>query len=102
MNRGDVAPRGLALQRPHRQQAAQGIGSWKTAVPATFTYPSPPKIGGRIRAMRLAAGLTPAALAEKVGVPREVVVDLEAGKIEPRSDLVEQIAVAQGRRLRDF
>jgi len=32
--------------------------------------------------MRLEAGLTPAALAEKVGVPRQTVADLEAGKIE--------------------
>jgi DNA-binding XRE family transcriptional regulator len=60
------------------------------------------RIGGRIRAMRLEAGLTPAALAAKVGVPREAVADLEAGMIEPRSDLIEQVAVALGRRLRDF
>ncbi|HVS39039.1 MAG TPA: helix-turn-helix transcriptional regulator [Gemmataceae bacterium] len=60
------------------------------------------RIGGRIRAMRLEAGLTPAALAEMVGVPREVVAGLEAGKVEPRSELMEQVAVALGRRLRDF
>ncbi len=52
--------------------------------------------------MRLEAGRTPAALAEKVGVPREVVAGLEAGKVEPRSDLIEQVAAALGRRLRDF
>jgi len=51
--------------------------------------------------MRLEAGRTPAAPAEKVGVPRETVADLEAGKIEPRSDLIEYVAVALGRRLRD-
>jgi len=60
------------------------------------------RIGGRIRAMRREAGLTPAAPAEKVGVPRETVADLEAGETEPRSDLIEHIAVALGRRLRDF
>jgi ribosome-binding protein aMBF1 (putative translation factor) len=60
------------------------------------------RIGGRIRTMRLEAGLTPAALAERVGAPRQVVADLEAGKIEPRSDLIERVAVALGRRLRDF
>jgi DNA-binding XRE family transcriptional regulator len=60
------------------------------------------RIGGRIRAMRLEAGLTPAALAEKVGVSRELVAELEAGKIEPQTDLIEHIAVALGRRLRDF
>src|SRR5216684_2542465 len=39
------------------------------------------RIGGRIRAMRLEAGLTPVALAEIIGVPRQVVANLEAGKI---------------------
>ena len=43
-----------------------------------------------------------AALTEKVGVPREVVANLEAGKIEPRSDLIEHVAIVLGRRLRDF
>jgi transcriptional regulator with XRE-family HTH domain len=52
--------------------------------------------------MRLQAGLTPAALAEKVGVLREVVADLEAGKIEPQTDLIGHIAIALGRRHRDF
>ncbi len=58
--------------------------------------------GGRIRTVRLEAGLSPAALAEKVGVPRETVADLEAGKIELRGDLSEQVGVALGRRLRNF
>ena len=52
--------------------------------------------------MRLEVGLTRAALAEKVGVSREVVANLEAGKIEPQTDLIEEIATALGRRLRDF
>jgi DNA-binding XRE family transcriptional regulator len=60
------------------------------------------RIGEQIRTMRLEAGLTPAVLAERVGVPRQVVANLEAGKIEPGSDLIERVAVALGRRLRDF
>jgi DNA-binding XRE family transcriptional regulator len=60
------------------------------------------RIGGRIRAMRLEAGLTPVALAEKIGVAGEVIANLEAGKIEPPTDLIEHIAIALGRRLRDF
>jgi predicted transcriptional regulator len=51
--------------------------------------------------MCLEAGLTPAALAERVGAPRQVVADLEAGKIEPWSDWIERVAAALGRRLRD-
>ena len=60
------------------------------------------RIGGRIRAMRLEAGLTPAALAEKVGMSQEVIANLEAGKIEPQTDLIQHIAGILGRRLRDF
>src|SRR5437660_7830137 len=54
------------------------------------------RVGGRIQAMRREARLTRVALAEKVGVPRGVVADLEAGKIEPSIDLIEHIAVALG------
>jgi DNA-binding XRE family transcriptional regulator len=60
------------------------------------------RIGKRIRALRLEAGLTPAALAEKAGIRKEVVANLEAGKIEPQIVLLEGIAIALGRRLRDF
>lgn len=60
------------------------------------------RLGGRIRTMRLEAGLTPATLAEKVGVSRDIIAQLETGKIEPQTDLIEQIAIALGRRLRDF
>jgi DNA-binding XRE family transcriptional regulator len=60
------------------------------------------RIGERIRAMRLEAGLTPAVLAERVGVPRQVVANLEAGKMELGSDLIERVAVALGKHLRDF
>jgi DNA-binding XRE family transcriptional regulator len=58
--------------------------------------------GGRLRAMRLEAGLTPAAVAEKVGVSPEVIANLEAGKIEPQTDLIQHLAGVLGRRLRDF
>jgi DNA-binding XRE family transcriptional regulator len=60
------------------------------------------RLGGRIQAMREEAGLTPAALAERVGVSREMIANLEAGKIEPQADLIEHIAGVLGRRLRDF
>ena len=60
------------------------------------------RIGASIRAMRIEAGLTPMTLAAKVGVTREVVAKLEAGKIEPQTDLIEHIAIALGRRIHDF
>lgn len=60
------------------------------------------RLGGRIQAMRLEAGVTRAALAERVGVSRDVIANLEAGKIEPQTDLIEHIAGVLGRRLRDF
>jgi transcriptional regulator with XRE-family HTH domain len=52
--------------------------------------------------MRLEAGLTPAAVAERVGVSLEVIANLETGKMEPQTDLIQQIAGVLGRRLRDF
>ena len=60
------------------------------------------RIGARVRAMRLETGLTPSALAEKVGMERELIANIEAGKIEPPIDLIDDIATALGRRLRDF
>lgn len=60
------------------------------------------RIGQRMRALRQKAGVTPAALAEKVGVSREVIANLEAGKVEPQTELIEHIAMALGKRLRDL
>ncbi len=60
------------------------------------------RIGERIQTWRREAGLTPAILAEKLGVPREVVANLEAGKIDPPTGLIKDIALALGKRLRDF
>jgi DNA-binding XRE family transcriptional regulator len=60
------------------------------------------RIGDRIRAMRLEATLTRGELAAKAGVAQEVIANLEAGKIEPPVDLIEHLAFALGKRLRDF
>lgn len=60
------------------------------------------RIGERIRAMRLEAEVTPAELAARVGVSREVIAKLEAGKGEPETELIEHIALALGKRLRDL
>jgi DNA-binding XRE family transcriptional regulator len=60
------------------------------------------RIGERIRAMRLKAGLTTAAVGEMVGVPHEVIANLEAGKMEPQMDLIQHIAGVLGCRLGDF
>lgn len=59
-------------------------------------------LGMRIRSIRLENGMTRAALAEKVGLAREILADMEAGKMEPRIEQMEKIAVALGKRLRDF
>ena len=47
---------------------------------------------------RLEAGLTPSALAEKVGVVSEVIANLEEGKIEPQTGLIELVASAARER----
>ena len=59
------------------------------------------RIAERVRAMRLEASLTRVMFAEKLGVPRHVIADLEAGKIEPETDLIVYVAIVLGRRLRD-
>ncbi len=41
-------------------------------------------------------------IAEKIGLPREVIADLEVGKIETETDLIVYIAIVLGRHLRDF
>jgi DNA-binding XRE family transcriptional regulator len=60
------------------------------------------RIGSRIRAMRLDAGLSRVAIAAKTGVSRAVIASLKAGKIDPQIDLIESIAASLGKRLRDF
>jgi DNA-binding XRE family transcriptional regulator len=60
------------------------------------------RMGKRIRAMRRKAGLTSAALASKVGVSKAVIENLEAGKIEPQIDLVQQVAGVLGLPLGDL
>jgi DNA-binding XRE family transcriptional regulator len=60
------------------------------------------RIGVCIRKMRLEASLTRPALAAKVGVPPEVVANIEAGKGEPSIALIEHFALALGKRLGDF
>lgn len=60
------------------------------------------RLGRRIQAMRRQVRMSPAALAATVGVRRELIVNLEAGTISPSSDLLEHIASALGRPLKDF
>ena len=60
------------------------------------------RIGARLRALRLKAGLTRPALANKAGVERGIIAKLEAGKMDGKLDLLVQISAALGGRLRDF
>src|SRR5713101_6490693 len=60
------------------------------------------RLGSRIRELRLESGLSRVALAEKLGVARDMVAQLEAGKMEAPPDFIERIAVALGRPLGDF
>ena len=60
------------------------------------------RLGTRIRKLRLEAGLTRMQLAAKIGVAPQVVANLESGKNEAPIDLIEHLALALGKRLRDF
>jgi DNA-binding transcriptional regulator YiaG len=59
-------------------------------------------LGGRIRSWRLGTKLTRRELAARVGVRPEVVAGWERGKTAPPSELIEDVALALGKRLRDF
>jgi DNA-binding XRE family transcriptional regulator len=59
-------------------------------------------LGARIRALRQEAGLSRAELAEKAGVDREALAEMEAGKKQASVDAIEHIALALGKRLREF
>ena len=60
------------------------------------------RLGGRIRKLRLAAGLSRTALAKKLGLRRVLIAHLETGKTEPLTEVLEQIALALGKSLSDF
>lgn len=58
--------------------------------------------GAKLRQARQEAGLSQAALAEKVGVSLRAVAYWEAGKREPRGYLMRRIALATGKPLEFF
>jgi DNA-binding XRE family transcriptional regulator len=60
------------------------------------------RLGLRIRTLRRAAKMTRLEIARKTGLSRDEVANLEAGKVEPTLDLIEHIALALGKRMRDF
>lgn len=52
--------------------------------------------GKALKEARTFAGLSQSALAYKIGVSRQLYVDIEAGRVSPRVDQVDAIAVACG------
>lgn len=60
------------------------------------------RIGNRIQTMRLTCKLTRPELAKKIGVTAAVVAKLESGKLEPSLDMIEHLALALGKRFKDF
>ena len=54
------------------------------------------KIGKRIRFVRDTRGMSQAVLAEKAGIGRMTVIDIEGGKVDPRIGTVESIAGGLG------
>ncbi|MFV0373346.1 helix-turn-helix transcriptional regulator [Microbacterium sp.] len=54
----------------------------------------PTRVTNSIRPFRDAVGLTQAALADRIGVPRQTVIAIEQGKYSPTLELAFQIARA--------
>jgi transcriptional regulator with XRE-family HTH domain len=59
-------------------------------------------VGRNVRRLRLAAGLTQAALAERMGVDRAYVSGLELGQRNPTVVTLWHITKALGVKIRDF
>lgn len=51
-------------------------------------------VGTAIKEARTFAGLSQAALAEQIGISRQLYTDIEAGRVSPRVDQVDAIATA--------
>lgn len=64
--------------------------------------PAPSGFGAKLRAFRLAAGLTQSELAEKAGLKRLSVVRYEADHTEPAWSIVCNLAAAVGKTPNDF
>jgi len=59
--------------------------------------PSPlRKLGGRVRALRAAAGLTPARLAAAAAIETETLAAIEAGRRDPDYRVLRRLAEALG------
>src|SRR6516165_6401989 len=83
--------RALPVSRPRRPRAARREGSRAMASPRTTRF------GERLRRARQAAGLTQEALAERAGLSRRGINDLERGvRQTPRKDTVALLAAALG------
>ncbi len=62
----------------------------------------PTKVTNSIRAVREAAGLTQAELANRIGVTRQTLIAIEQGRYSPTLELAFQIARAFGVGLDDL
>jgi len=58
--------------------------------------PTPRQFGRKLRALRKAAGMSQAALADKASITREYVNKLEGGKYDPTLGTVQRLAKALG------
>jgi transcriptional regulator with XRE-family HTH domain len=58
--------------------------------------PTPRQFGRKLRALREAAGMTQAALANQAGITREYVNKLEGGQYDPTLGVVQRLAKALG------
>jgi len=58
--------------------------------------PTPRQMGKTLRKLRMAKGLSQATLAERVGLSREYVNKIEAGKYDPPLSTINALAKALG------
>lgn len=82
---GEVRPNGARLDAPGSMSAAEVLAQIDG-----------PTLGGRIRSLRLAAGLTQAELARRTGIHRPNIARVEAGRHTPSLETIARLAAAIG------
>ena len=82
---GEIRPNGSRMDAPGSMSAAEVLAQIDG-----------PTLGGRIRTLRLAAGLTQAELARRTGIHRPNIARVEAGRHTPSLETIARLAAAIG------
>jgi DNA-binding XRE family transcriptional regulator len=86
----------LAPSRANHHAHTNGHTNGHAALPATLGDVDGVRLGQRLRALRLSAGLTQAELARRTGIHRPNIARVEAGRHTPSLETLARLAAAIG------